>query len=74
MSVAKLLIVTTVPETLATILRDQPHFLSQQFDVTLATSPGNELTAVAENEHVPIELVPMVAGSTRPPMPVQSCE
>jgi glycosyltransferase involved in cell wall biosynthesis len=62
MSRRKLLIVTTVPQTLATILRDQPRFLSQQFDVTLATSPGKELRAVAENEGVPVELVPMVRG------------
>lgn len=62
MSTSKLLIVTTVPETLATILRDQPRFLSQRFDVTLATSPGSELTAVVENERVPVELVPMVRG------------
>ena len=62
MSVPKLLIVTTAPQTLATILRDQPRFLSQRFDVTLATSPGNEFTAVAQNEQVPVELVPMVRG------------
>ena len=62
MSAPKLLIVTTVPEALATILRDQPRFLSRQFDVTLATSPGSELTAIAENERVPVELVPMVRG------------
>ena len=62
MSTPKLLVVTTVPQTLATILRDQPRFLSQQFDVTLATSPGEELTAVAHNEQVPVELVPMVRG------------
>src|SRR5687768_15875483 len=62
MSVPKLLIVTTVPETLATILHDQPRFLSQRFDITLATSPGDEFTAVAQNEQVPVELVPMVRG------------
>lgn len=62
MSAPKLLIVTTVPQTLATILRDQPRFLSQQFDVTLATSPGDEVAAVARNEQRPVELVPMARG------------
>ena len=62
MSAPKLLIVTTVPQTLATILRDQPRFLSQQFDVTLATSPGPEWAKVAANEQVPVELVPMARG------------
>ena len=62
MSRLKLLIVTTAAETLATILRDQPRFLAQQFDVTLATSPGKEVTAVAQNELVPVELVPLVRG------------
>lgn len=62
MSRPKLLIVTTVPQTMATILRDQPRFLSQAFDVTLATSPGHELSAVARNEEVPVEVVPMARG------------
>ena len=62
MSAPKLLIVTTVPQTLAMILRDQPRFLAQRFDVTLATSAGEELAAVAENERVRIEVVPMFRG------------
>lgn len=62
MNRAKLLIVTTVPETFATILRDQPRFLAERFQVTLATSPGNELAAVADNEQVPVEPVGMVRG------------
>lgn len=62
MSAPKLLIVTTVPLTLATILRDQPRFLAQRFNVTLATSPGSELADVAQNEQVTVELVPMVRG------------
>lgn len=62
MTVPRLLIVTTTPETFATILRDQPRFLAERFDVTLATSPGDEWPAVANNEQVAVELVPMVRG------------
>lgn len=57
-----LLIVTTVPETLAFILREQPAFLNNYFDVSLASSFGPELGAVAATEGVPVHVVPMERG------------
>jgi glycosyltransferase involved in cell wall biosynthesis len=58
---SRLLIATTVPETLTVILRDQPRFLSQHFDVALVTSPGSELSTLA-HEGVPVHAVPMQRG------------
>ena len=57
----RLLIATTVPETLAVILREQPRFLSQHFDVSLVTSPGTDLDKLLE-EGVPVYKVPMQRG------------
>ena len=55
------MIVTTVPETLAHILRDQPRFLNGYFDVTLVTSPG-PVSMTLEHEGVPVYRVPMQRG------------
>lgn len=57
----RLLIVTTVPETLAVILQGQPQFLNQHFDVALATSQGPELDALM-SEGVPVHVVNMARG------------
>ena len=38
----RLVIVTTVPETLASILKGQPRFLNSTFDVSLVSSPEIE--------------------------------
>lgn len=59
---SKLLIVTTVPETLATILRGQPSFLSESFDIELATSPGRYFSEVANGEKVVVHAVRMHRG------------
>lgn len=56
----KLLITTTVPETLHSILGDQPRYLSQFFDISLATSAGDSVGAIRYREGVPVEEVPMV--------------
>jgi glycosyltransferase involved in cell wall biosynthesis len=58
----RLLIATTVPETLESILRDQPHFLGQYFDVSLVSSPGRNVKAIGQNEGLDIFQVPMVRG------------
>lgn len=57
-----LLVVTTVPETLATILRDQPRFLSRHFAVHLMTSPGPALEGIRRAEGVDVHVVPMSRG------------
>ena len=57
-----MLIVTTVPETLSTILRDQPHFLGRFFDLQLATSPGAEIDQVEFREKIRINQIRMARG------------
>lgn len=59
---ARLLLVTTVPETFATILKDQPRFLAQSFNVSLVCSPGKDVDDVRRNEGVLLAEVPMVRG------------
>ena len=59
---SKLLIVTTVPETLATILKSQPKYLSQFYKVEIATSRGETFEAVAQNEGVQVHAVSMERG------------
>ncbi|WP_292272601.1 glycosyltransferase family 4 protein [Marinobacter sp.] len=58
----KLVIVTTVPETLATILSGQPRWLNQQMEVHCITSPGYELERIADAEHVMVHALPMQRG------------
>lgn len=50
----KLLIVTTVPETLSIILRGQPSYLSSYFDTGIATSNGEHLLKIASQENFTI--------------------
>ncbi|WP_405420686.1 glycosyltransferase family 4 protein [Marinobacter flavimaris] len=57
-----LVIVTTVPETLATILRGQPAFLNQYCSIVCVTSPGPMLENVKEHEGVSVLEVPMNRG------------
>lgn len=56
------LIVTTVPETLATILVGQPYYLSHFFNISLATSPGDFVHEIEKRENVSVSLVPMTRG------------
>lgn len=58
----KLVIVTTVPETLATILRGQPKWLAQYASVICVSSSGRMLENVRENEGVPLEEIEMCRG------------
>ena len=58
----KLLIVTTVPETLSTILRDQPRFLGHFLDLRLVTSPGAECSQVIIREELPVSEIKMLRG------------
>lgn len=54
-----ILIVTTVPDTLAYILSGQPAHLSKYFKVSLASSPGDTLSLVQEREGVLSYPIPM---------------
>jgi glycosyltransferase involved in cell wall biosynthesis len=66
MPILKLLIVTTVPETLVTILRQQPRFLSmalaKRLDVELVTSPGPDCKGIEQAEGVTVHNVRMARG------------
>lgn len=55
-------IVTTVPETLASILLGQPSYLATHFDVSLVTSPGPMVERVRQGEGLSIEIVRMERG------------
>jgi glycosyltransferase involved in cell wall biosynthesis len=57
-----IVIVTTVPETLATILKGQPAWLNQYCSVVCVTSPGAMLEKVKEHEGVRVFEVPMNRG------------
>lgn len=58
----RLVICTTVPDTLAYILAGQPRFLSAHFDVSLISSPAPLLTEYAAQEGVKAYAVPMARG------------
>ncbi|MFA5702714.1 MAG: glycosyltransferase family 4 protein [Advenella sp.] len=58
----KIIIVSTTPETLLTILRSQPEKLAKHFDVSLISSPGEKLNQVIINESVPGYGIPMERG------------
>ncbi|MEB0203939.1 glycosyltransferase family 4 protein [Pseudomonas sp. CCC3.1] len=62
MKEAKILIVTTVPETLKTILALQPRFLNRDFSVYLASSPEGAVETLSAKEGVPFHIVPMKRG------------
>ena len=55
----RLLIATTVPETLHIILRNQPRFINSKFDVYLVTSPGRTVNKIARAEGVPVYTLKM---------------
>jgi glycosyltransferase involved in cell wall biosynthesis len=58
----KLIIVTTVPETLATILRGQPSWVNQYASVVCVTSPDPIINIVKEQEGVTVIGIPMYRG------------
>lgn len=58
----KLLIVTTVPDTIHSILKGQPNFLNQYFDVSIATSPTELFERIKLEEMLPIYKIPMSRG------------
>lgn len=58
----RLVICTTVPDTLAYILAGQPGFLSEHFDVYLISTPTELLKQVAAQEGVQCSGVPMARG------------
>jgi len=62
--VKRLLIVTTVPISLALLLKGQPRWLSRTYEVELITGDGPELDQVREQEGVPLHVVPFARAVT----------
>ena len=58
----KLTIVTTVPETMTSILVGQPRYLNGYFDLSLISSPGSAVKQVELAEAIAIQAVPMERG------------
>lgn len=58
----RILLVTTVPETLATILKGQPRHLAKHFDVVLVSSSGDHVLQVEKVENIKVTQMPMVRG------------
>lgn len=58
----RLLIVTTVSETLDTILSKQPNYLNKYFNVHLAASAGDRIASVESKENLKVNIIPMVRG------------
>lgn len=50
----RLCLITSVVESLSVLLRGQPRFLSEHFDVTLITSPSPRLDALRDQEGVDV--------------------
>lgn len=65
-SKSKIVLSATVPETFATILKEQPHYLSRHFHVELATSPSESFPNVGHNEGLVVHPVPMKRGISVP--------
>ena len=55
----KLIIVTTVPQTIFYILKEQPKFLSSQYDVAIITSSGPEIPCIKAREGVEVHSLDM---------------
>lgn len=60
----KLVIVTTVPITIKSILKNQPKFLNSFFDVSIITSSGKEIDDIKKNEGVKVYSLDMKRGIT----------
>jgi glycosyltransferase involved in cell wall biosynthesis len=60
--ILKLVLVTTVPETFATILKGQPKWLAKYMHVECVTSQGSEFDKISEFENVTLHCVKMTRG------------
>lgn len=58
----KLLIVVTVPVTMNLILKNQPKYLNDYFEVHIATSSESGFDLIQEREKVPVHRIEMVRG------------
>lgn len=58
----RMAIVTTVPDTMFSILGGQPGYLSNFFDIVLVTSPGPLVSKIEQREGLDVTIVPMERG------------
>jgi len=62
--VKKLVILTTVPLSLATLIKGQPKYLSQFFDITLISSNDNLISQIEAYERVKVHTIDMTREIT----------
>jgi len=55
----KLIIATSVPVSLSNLLKGQPKYLSQYYNVTLICSPGKDIEKIIKNENVTVKTFKM---------------
>ncbi len=55
----RVVIITTVPLSLAPLIKGQPRYLSKYFDITLISSSGELIERVIENEKVKVITIDM---------------
>lgn len=65
MNKPKLMIVSTVPDTFKSVLKDQPQFLAQHFDVSILCGPPE----TPETAYDPVAVTPYVVKIKRAPDP-----
>lgn len=58
----RLVIVTTVPITIQGILKEQPKFMNNYFEVLIISSPSEVLNQIGESENLPVYGVEMHRG------------
>jgi len=62
--VKKLVILTTVPLSLATLIKGQPKYLSQFFDITLISSNDTLISQVEAYEGITVHTIDMTREIT----------
>lgn len=60
----KILIITTVPMSLATLIKGQPKYLSNDFEVKIVTSHSEQNSLIAQQEGVEVKSVNMTRQIT----------
>ncbi len=61
---AKIVRITTVPESLKVLLRDQLRYMSQHFEIVAVSSPGKILDEVGEREGIRTKAIAMTRSVT----------
>ena len=60
----KIIIIATVPSCFLNLVTGLPHYLSKYYDVTIVTSPGNEIQQIQKYEGVRVRPILMTRSIT----------